>query len=378
MKKYLFCLLFPLALFSACTTTKDILIDSHTSQADVKLTEIEAAIVPLEATAGASLSAADARTRTGRITSARQMLTQMEREASADADYSGKLLAWSGRLAILEGRYSEALRLHRQSNVVSPGNFPAIILSIRLEGDPSKRLEIIQRELSLINPRVSGAGELHIERGRALLALNRFSESAGAFDTAFSSGLERVYSDSYSADRNRAWELRNTSGVAAGSLGLLGRDSITWNDCIALARNETQLLRFITGGRTIADNELFNRLVDRAFIPFSQDVNVMQWSAARPRADETVTRAGAAWLVWHLYAESRADRGMLSRYSARFATGANPRSPIADIPPLSPFFDSILGCVETEFMSLQDGRNFRPSQPMRGAELLSILRRIDD
>jgi hypothetical protein len=123
---------------------------------------------------------------------------------------------------------------------------------------------------------------------------------------------------------------------------------------------------------------LFNRLVDRAFIPYTQDITISDWPAARPRADDVVTRAGAAWLVWHLFAESRGDRGMLSRYSARFATGANARSPIIDVPVLSPFFDSILGCIETELMSLPDGRNFRPAQPIRAAELLAILRRIDD
>jgi hypothetical protein len=43
---------------------------------------------------------------------------------------------------------------------------------------------------------------------------------------------------------------------------------------------------------------------------------------------------------------------------------------------LSPFFDSILGCVENEYLSLPDGRNFRPDDPVRGAELLAILKRI--
>ena len=159
---------------------------------------------------------------------------------------------------------------------------------------------------------------------------------------------------------------------------MLVRETISWSDGITLVVNETQLLRFITGGRTLSDSEIFNRLVDRAFIPYTQDITVINWPQARPRPDEPVTRAGAAWFVWHLFAESRGDRGLLTRYSARFATGANPRSPIADIPPLSPFFDSILGCVETEFMSLPDGRNFHPAQLIRGAELLAILRRIDN
>jgi len=362
-----------IALLCACTSMKDLSINSSRSQSDQKLTELEAAIIPLEA-----LGPNEARNRTGDLTSARQILVHMEKDASADADYSGKLMAWSGRLAILEGRYSEAQRLYRQSNSSSPGNIPAVILSIRLEGDPQKRMEIIERELALLNQRSPGIGELNIEKGRALLELNRFSESAGAFDIAFSSRLDKVYNQSYSADRNRAWELRNSSGVAAGSLGLLGRETISWTDCINLTKNETQLLRFITGGRNLTDAELFNRLIDRAFVPFAQDITITQWPNAKPKADETVTRAGAAWYLWHLYAEARADRGLLSRYSARYATGTNPRSPIADVPHLSPFFDSILGCVEREFISLPDGRNFQPSLPMRGTDILTILRKIDN
>jgi len=359
--------------FSACVSLqRDISIDNQKDQSDTNLAKIETAIVPLEAAGGT-----EARRRQNEINSARQMITGMEREASADADYSGKLIAWSGRLAILEGRYSEAQRLYRQSIAASPGNMPSVILNIRLEGDPAKRLEIIERELAAAGQRAAGVGELYIERGRSLFELNRFSEAAGAFDTAFSSELNAVYSESYGADRNRAWELRNTAGVAAGTLDMLGRDSISWSDCITIAKNETQLLRFITGGRNLTDAELFTRLLERAFIPVIQDINVNDWPGTRPNAGDAVTRAGAAWFIWHLYAEARADRGLLTRYSARYATGANPRSPITDVPPLSPFFDSILGCVETEFLSLPDGRNFRPSQPIRGAELLAVLKRID-
>ncbi|MDR1840242.1 MAG: hypothetical protein LBQ93_11750 [Treponema sp.] len=374
MKKQILYVCITAVFFSACVSMqKDISISSQMNQTDRNLARIESAIVPLEAAGGT-----EARRRQSEVSSARQMITGMEREASADADYSGKLTAWSGRLAIIEGRYSEAQRLYRQSAAASPSNIPSVILGIRLEGDPSKRLEIIERELALTNLQAAGVGELNIERGRSLIELNRFSEAVGAFDVAFSSNLNSVYRENYIAERNRAWELRNTSGVGAGTLGMLGRESITWNDCITLAKNETQLLRFITGGRDIANAELFNRLVDRAFIPYTQDISVSEWPTARPRADETVTRAGAAWFIWRLYAEARADRGLLTRYSARYATGTNPRSPIADVPPLSPFFDSILGCVETEFLSLVDGRNFRSVQPIRGAELLTVLRKIDN
>ena len=375
MKKYLFLFGITAVFFLGCASLqKDIFVDSHRDQAERELAKLEEMIVPLEAAGGI-----EARRMQSELASARRMIGEMENNAAADTDYSGRLNAWSGRLAILEGRYSEAQRLYRQSLALSPGNVPSIILGIRLEGDPEKRLELIERELTISGQHSSapGYGELQIEKARSLLEVNRFAEAAGAFDIAFASALADVYQESYVQDRNRAWELRNTIGVGAGTLDMM-RDTVSWLDCIAIAVNETQLLRFISGGRNISDAEFFNRLLERAFIPYTQDVNANEWPRTRPAANETVTRAGAAWFIWHLYAEARADRGMLSRYSARYATGANPRSPIADIPPLSPFFDSVLGCVETELLSLPDGRNFSPAQPIRGAELLAILRRIDN
>jgi len=150
--------------------------------------------------------------------------------------------------------------------------------------------------------------------------------------------------------------------VNAGTLGLLALESISWNDCITLAKNETQLLRFISAGRDISSTELFTRLVDRSFIPYSQDISLSEWPQAKPGINETVTRLGAAWFIWHLYAETQADRGLLSSYSTRYATCPNPRSPVMDVPALSPFFDSILGCAETECLSQPDEKNFRPDQ----------------
>ena len=338
------------------------------------LSAIEELIIPLEAMGGP-----EARKHQTQMTHVRQMITRMEKEAATDADYLARLTAWSGRLAILEGRGSEARRLHRQSTAHSAGNVPAIILGIRLEGEPEKRLEIAENELVLAgrHSSLSGFGELNIEKARALMELQRFAEAVAAFDAAFASELNNVYRESFQKDRDRSWELRNFTGGSAGTLGILEQSVITWRDFISLAKNETRLLHFITAGRTVRDEELFTRLVERSFIPSTQDITVMNWQNTRPNIQEPVLRSGAAWFLWHLYAESRGNRGLLTQYSNRFATGANPRSPIADVPPLSPFFDSILGCVETELMHLPDGRNFRPAQHIRGAELLAVLQKID-
>jgi tetratricopeptide (TPR) repeat protein len=359
------------ALFSACSTLKkDLLVDTPKERTELNLAEVERRIVPLEAAGGT-----EARKKQNDMAAARRMIGGMEKEAAADADYSSRLSAWSGRLAILEGKYSEAQRLYRQSSALSPGNITSVILGIRLEGDPTKRLAVVERELALAAPSSPDYGELQIEKGRTLAEMRRFSEAAGSFDTAFASGFDSIYRESYLEIRNRAWELRNIDGSA---VDILTKDGMSWKDCIALAKTETRLLRFLTGGRDMPETELFNRLFDRGFIPATQDINLNEWPSGRPKPEDIVFRGGAAWFVWHLYAEARADRGLLSRYSARYATGTSARSPITDIPPLSPFFDSILGCVETELISLPDGRNFMPAQPIRGSELLPVLKKIDN
>ena len=382
MTKYKPIKIIPLLIFAlfgiSCQTlvrVRDVVITAPRQELQQNLLELERVIVPLEAQA-----ARQDRVWQINVTEARRKIAELEREARADADFAGQLAAWSGRLAILEGRFSEAQRQYRQAQSLSPGNLPAIILGIRLEGDPAVRLAMIDRELELAGHRTgvfySGAGELQIERGRTLAELHRFSEAAGMFDTAFASGIDGIYAESYRDARDRAWELRNVE-AAGGILEIIERGGLTWRDSITLINTETQLLRFITAGRDVPEAELFNRLLDRAFIPFTQDVELIEWPRTRPRPEDLVFRSGAAWIIWHLYAEARGNRGLLTRYSHRFALGANPRSPIADIPVLSPFFDSVLGCVETELLSLPDGRNFRPAEPIRASEFLAAIRRMN-
>jgi tetratricopeptide (TPR) repeat protein len=366
MKRFFAAALAALSLVAGCATMKgDRFISSSREQLEISLAELERLVVALD-------TVMPEQERQTALAAARRMALDMEKESEADADYAARLAAWSGRIAILEGRYSEAVRLHRRSRSLSPGNLPSIILGIRLEGDPVKRLELAERELSLAG---QGAGELQIEKGRALVELRRFGEAVAFFDSAFASGLDSVYAETYRPARERAWELRNAEGYG-GTLAILEQGGVNWKNCVSLIQRETRLLYFLTAGKDVSETELFNRLVERGYIPATQDVSLGDWPSIKPRIEDPVFRSGAAWLIWHLYAENRAGRGLLSKYSARFASGTSPRSPIADLSPLSPFFDSILGCVETELLSLPDGKNFRPAEPVRGAELLAILKKI--
>jgi hypothetical protein len=158
---------------------------------------------------------------------------------------------------------------------------------------------------------------------------------------------------------------------------VIGRQGeITWRDLIEITRSETELLRFITAGRDWPAETIFNQLLERSFIPITQNAVLTTWPYSNPSSGEIVLRSGTAWFLWHIHAENRANRGLLTRYSSRFANTPNARSPVQDLPIASPFIDSVLGCVESEFMSLPDGRNFLPGEPVKGSEYLTMVKKL--
>jgi hypothetical protein len=364
--------------FLSCQSVgPDLRIDTMDAARRGDLAELEELIVPLDRSSGEGRDA---------LIRARNRIAELEKNPSADTEYAGALAAWSGRLHLLEGRTGDAARKLKESQSLSPGNTQSLILALRLEADPQKRLALIDQELRIAGP-AGGSGlsaeasspiaALHIERGRTLMELHRYGEAAGAFDTAFVGSLPRVYGETYGESRALAWELRDTQPeTRSGIMTIMAQETGHWGDLIELTKAETDLLRFLTAGRDLPASELFKRLVERSFIPAAQDISLNEWPAANPRMEDQVLRSGAAWFLWRLYAENRADRGLLSRYSSRYAGRTNAQSPIADLPLLSPFFDAILGCVETEIMALPDGRNFIPAGPIRPSVFLGMLRKI--
>ena len=360
----LFCAAVICCVLSGCQSVqKDLLISSADEKTYDGLAEIEETVVKLDG-AGADRNS---------LAQARQRISSMEGTV-ADTGFEALLAAWSGRLYLMEGKNSDAQRELRKSQNLSPGNLPSLVLSFRMERDSSRRLSMIDQSLETD----SSSGELLVERGRVLFDLNRFSESVAAFDTAFVilSG-KPFYEEAYKVFRDKAWELRELEQAADNKTMEIARQGeITWKDLIEITNKETDLLRFITAGRAWPVESLFTQLIDRSFIPFTQDVDKAEWPLAKPSSSEIVYRSGAAWFLWHLNAENRGNRGLLTRYSSRYANTPNARSPIADIDIWSPFLDSVLGCVESEFMSLPDGRNFMPRERVKGSDYLSMLKKI--
>jgi tetratricopeptide (TPR) repeat protein len=355
--------IFLLFLFSGCQSLqKDLMVNPADETVSRDLAELEKIIIAMDA---ATPSRED-------TAAARQRIEALKKSIS-DGDYQSQLLAWSGRLYLIEGKLSDAQREYRNSRNLSPMNTPQAVLSFRLERDLQKRLaltgEAIQNEPE--------TGEYLLEQGRVLLDLNRFSEAVAAFDASFIMLDEKpFYEEAYRPFRDKAWELRELRAEGGRTTEIAKQGEISWKDLIELTKNETELLRFLTAGRDWPANDIFARLLERSFIPFTQDISVLEWPQTKPVSSEAVTRAGAAWFLWHLYAENRANRGLLTQYSSRYTTMRGARSPIPDLPLLSPFFDSLLGSVEAEFMSLPDGRNFVPKEKIRASEYLTAIRKL--
>jgi tetratricopeptide (TPR) repeat protein len=365
MKPKLF-IIFAAALIavSACQSVqKDIILSSAGEEAHGGLGEIEELIIRMDGGGAA---------REG-IAAAKQKIAAMQGTV-ADNNFEAALAAWSGRLYLMEGRNSDAQREQRKSQSLSPRNLPLQILGFRIERNLNQRLSMIEAALQDEGP----MGELLIERGRVLFDLNRFSESVAAFDTAFVTIAEKkFYEEAYAAFRDKAWELKELEHSAGNRTMEIGRQGeIAWKDLIEITKSETDLLRFITAVRDWPTETIFAQLLERSFIPIIQDAASTEWPYTKPSSSEIVLRSGAAWFLWHLHAENRANRGFLTRYSSRYANTPNASSPIGDLGIRSPFFDSVLGCVESEFMSLPDGRNFMPNERIKGSEYLSILKKL--
>ncbi|MDR1390077.1 MAG: hypothetical protein LBJ31_08905 [Treponema sp.] len=322
------------------------------------LLELEDLIVPLDKEAAA-----------GAVAAARAKVVSLEKSGIKNSYFEGALAGWSGRLYIIEGNLRAARQQYTSAKKLAPGAASVRILEIRLETGSAKKKELCEKAIREAIAFEEEAGEFNIELGKLLLEEGSFREAVAAFDSAFPR-LRPVYRGTYGNLRENAWALRNVEpGMNAGTAAIALKNEITWEEALNLSKNETDLLRFLGGRDSVP--ELFARLRELSIIPPIQN------SASDPQYNDattltgTVRRSGSAWFLWHILAENR-DRALLTHYSPRYPA----RSPIPDLERYSPFFDSIVGSVERQFMTLPDGKNFFPVLPVSGSDFLAMLKRL--
>ena len=358
MKPTSLLILCAITAFASCKTQGDFAVQGADSASAAALEEIQNIIVSF-----------DAGHTKEELASARRQVSELESRPIVDKEYRARLAAWSGRLFLLEGSRSEAARKLAASREALPGDIQAAVLASRLEGDGAKRLALIDEALK--REAADAGGELYIERARTFLDMGHYRDAVAAFDTALPR-LPLMYTETYKQSRDKAWDMRSVQPGAGAAERLAQLDTLSWQDAIELTKSETGLLTFLTAGRDWPAAEIFTRLRERGFIPMDQNVN-NQELIGNPLLGDTMTRAGAAWYLWHLVAENRADKSLLERYSIRYKAVRNPRSPIPDVPLWSAFFNVVCGSVEWEIMNLPDGKNFQPGGMVRGTAFLAML-----
>jgi len=351
-------------IFTGCQSLqRDKLYTSSADEASLNL--LAEMIIPLDSNPEKSA-----------VSAARKKITELEKSKVKDRNFEGRVAAWSGRLFIIEGKPKDAATQLKKAESLYPGSIEGRVLAIRIEKDPEKRKTLCEESIKEAR---GGSffgqfNEFNIELGRVELELHNYREAVAAFDSAMPH-LSPVYRSTYGDTRNAAWQLRNLEPGASPKIAEISlKKTISWEDALELSKNETALLRFLSGGRNMSNTELFKALVDRSIIPPSQEITAEDFTGTKisPALRDIVLRAGAAWYIWHLFAENRADRSILTRYSSRYP----PRSPIPDLLRNSVFFDAVLGCVEREFMSLPDGKNFNGGGTVGGAEFLLMIKKI--
>jgi len=349
-----------LALPLSCASMQDdrlVSVDDKTA-AD-RLAGIEEAVVRLDAVAEDGKAAA--------IASARDRVTALEKLNVSDTVFQSRLAAWSGRLYLLTGKTGEASKRYETASKLLVADVPTVILGARLEKTPELAFDSVEKSL-LVDP---GDPRLLVERALYAERLGRYETAVAAFDAAFPQ-LPAYYRDTYKPVRDRAWNLRGTGSETDKTVAaILAKPSVTWQDAIAYVSLKGPLLDFATAGKTVSPSKLFPKLMESAVIPPTS-------TGLSPRASDSITRSDAAWFLWHALAERRADKGILTKYSKRWAALRDGPSPIPDVPIADRAFDSVMGCVESEIMALPDGKNFRPLDPVSGADFARMVDRASD
>lgn len=277
-----------------------------------------------------------------------------------------RLLALQGRAWLLAGQKSQAEKLFSQAAAKYENDNEVIILK--------NRLGKIENFGALAQ---GGKPLLVLEEALSLYKKSSYAESAARFDSAFLL-LPAFYKEAYMSIRDKAWEFRGMPGAPETneSGAIVGKASISVNELLTLARTETDLLDYYTGGKKVSASRMYS-LANEAGLLSSVSGTAEENAASTPAATAGVTRNILARFLWNLR-NSRGNgknKDNATKYSERYRARANAKSPVADLPLSSPDFDAVLGCVENELMTLPDGRNFNGEKAVSGLESYEALKK---
>lgn len=302
---------------------------------------------------------------------------------------AARVYALKGCTVLHLGRKSEARKMQELSISASKGDVYAIILSHRLDSSQTLDEDYVLSSDKAI---------LVLEKALDYYAAKDYVQAVSRFDEAFLS-LPDYYRGGYGKLRDESWNLRGAS--VSDSLDadenlqqLLSLKKITAAQMLLITEEDSNLLFKLTGGKNLSGKNLYNKAIAAGLFyaatqtpPASSENPTQQAGAKDARAispenqkqssavlmDSIVNKFICARFLWNLYNENKSLNAK-TKYSRRF-TSLN-RSPVADVPLSSPDFDAVLGCIENEFLNLEDGINFNGEKEISALEFSGSLSKL--
>lgn len=347
-------------LFS-CTSLQDVVIDQTGISGE--FLEIHSSFASVDGNYAAG---------SGNPETAENLLALMDTQLSEQGllkAAAARIYALKGCVELRLGRKSEAKKMLSLSLDSSKGDVYAVVLSHRL--NPEEQLEadsVIGNDRAIIT----------LENALDFYAAKNYVSAVSSFDEAFLS-LADFYRSGYGKLRDECWNLRNLDAQEDDSdfASLVSLPKITAAQMLLIAQKTSDCLYNLTGGKKMSEKELFKKaseagLFDAGTAASSSAADGKKDSAVS--AKTIVNKFLEARFLWNLYNENKSLEKK-TKYSARFSK-IKMRSPVPDVPVSNPDFDAVLGCVENEFLHLDDGIHFNGEKEVSGSEASEALKKV--
>ena len=283
---------------------------------------------------------------------------------------SAHITAIDGILYTLEGKTKKAEECYTKAKTIQAGDTYVLLLSTKLQKNNDERLKKAEEILSFD----SSNAIILLEKGKLLYYQKKYDKSIAAIDEAFlifDNQHRLSYRTAYRNFRDSVWKLYS-SGMDYSDTGDLS-SILTKENMVQLTASNTALLEEFTAGTKLNTAGLLKKVNAVNMFCSALDSDNAKNSADMINSSKQITRIMCARYLWNLYIRSKGDSKLLTKYSSRYKKLANAKSPVADITFDNPDFDAVLGTVENEIMSLPDGKNFMPDEPVSVLDFLNYL-----
>ena len=355
MKKFF--ILFLVPFFFSCTSLQqDVNIERVSYSDEVLSFEARMAVID----ADSFLPAADEEASSRKSLAIEEFVFDVEAALSDNSiqkSARARLCALLGKALLIQGKTGRASSMYEKSISEYKGDTQAVVLAHRLgvlgfQNVEEKAGEVAEKDILLL------------ESALDFFSSKKYGQAVAKFDEAFLT-LDEYYSSAYKKVRDLSWSLRAVDS-ASESADLLSLPEITVSQMLSIAKSKSGFLYSLAGGKRMDNREFYYKVLTSGLL------DSVSSESSGVDSESLVSKTLSARFLWNLYnAKKKSDDGR--KYSEKLK-----KSPVPDVPSDSPDFDAVLGCVENEFMSLEDGRNFRGEKNVSGVDFGSYVEKVEN